>query len=139
MAEKIDYHTKEPGLNWSQRIRERQKDFQRLVGLWDPDNPQLTDADRFRLSEAYLVKAAEEIFEVMRTMPSYLNQAQKNRPVFSRKRTLEEFSDVILFLVNFALVWDIRLSELVDIIEAVQDNNFDKRAARLAAEQEEQR
>jgi NTP pyrophosphatase (non-canonical NTP hydrolase) len=102
-------------------VKQRQIEFQRLcdIDLFNPD-------EKLRISEGYLFKAAEEVFELIKTIPSYFNRNQKTVPLIDRERILHELSDVALFLINFSIVWGISSEEFLDSIEEVQKRNFSK-------------
>lgn len=120
-----------PRLN---QIIEKQKRFQKLCGK------QIETEDNFTksfLSEMYLFKAIEEVVELRKTFPSALNESAKIQPEIDRTELLKEFSDVLLFLMNFAILWKISDEELLNTIEFVQTNNFSKKLLALEAQKNE--
>lgn len=112
-----------------------QKIFQKLAGLPIESD---TFEDKATLSEVYIFKAIEELVELRKTIPSTMNKWAKNQPEMSRQRMKEELSDVILFLVNFTIVWDLTISEILDAVSKVQTVNFQKLNDKLARTMEEQ-
>ncbi len=106
------------------QIIEKQRRFQKLCGK------QIDTKDSFTksfLSEMYLFKAIEEVVELRKTFPSALNESAKIQPEIDRTELLKEYSDVILFLINFGILWGISDEELLGTIEMVQANNFRKK------------
>lgn len=113
----------------SAQIIAKQITFQRLVGFDILDEDQ-----KLKLSETYVVKAAEECFELRKTFPSFLNQYEKVDTEIDRSRMIAELVDVLLFLINFCLVWRISIDEIVRGASRVQANNFDKLGRKLLKE-----
>ena len=66
----------------------------------------------------------EEVIELKKEFPSVINKLSKDQRNANIQRVREELSDVILFLVNFILVWKFSTAEIVDMVERVQENNF---------------
>jgi len=109
-------------------IIEKQRKFQRLC------NKPIDSKDPFTqslLSETYLFKLVEEVFELRKTFPSALNDSSKHQPEIIREELLKEGADVILFFINFCLVHEVQIEEFFDIIEKVQTNNFQKKFATI--------
>ena len=103
-------------------ILQKQKIFQRAVGF---PIDSLRSVDRNEMSEKYIFKAIEELIELRKEFPSTMNPWSKTQNAPDRGRILEEFSDVLLFLTNFALVWRIDINELILQIEKTQTKNFE--------------
>jgi uncharacterized protein YabN with tetrapyrrole methylase and pyrophosphatase domain len=101
------------------QLLEKQKEFQKLCKID-------LEVEPYHLSEGYLFKAIEEITELRKTFPSSFNKYEKVEKIVNRQRTLEEFCDVILFLMNFALVWKFTQEEVLEALKYVQRNNFHK-------------
>lgn len=102
---------------------ERQKEFQRAVGF---PIDSIREADKYEMSEKYLFKMIEEVVELRRTFPSMMNPWSKVQVIPDVERVREEFSDAVLFLLNFAIVWKFSPETILLALESVQDNNFDK-------------
>src|SRR6478736_1147682 len=94
-----------------------QREFQALCEV---DLGTIVAKDINELSERYLFKAIEEIIELRKTFPSELNQWAKNQGLEDREEILAEFSDVLLFLINFCLVRKISPNEVLESISQVQ-------------------
>lgn len=109
----------------------RQAEFQSYYGI---DMSSLSTEDKLRLTEIYSYKAGDELGELRRTVPSFLNKYAKHQPEPDRAELLKEFVDVILFMVNIAMVWNIDLGEFIKAVHDVQDNNFIKLRRRIANE-----
>lgn len=105
------------------RIIERQKEFQRGLG-WPIDS--VSEIDRNELSEKYVFKAIEELVELRREFPSVMNPWSKHQKPADLNRVKEEFSDVLFFLINLAIVWRFSPEDMLDILDKVQTNNFKK-------------
>ena len=105
------------------QILKRQKEFQKAVGF-DVDSDK--ESVRNELSEKYLFKAIEEIIELRKEFPSMMNPWSKSQGLSNEQRVREELVDVLLFLLNFAIVWRISLDEILYEMKKVQDNNFAK-------------
>lgn len=99
----------------------RQREFQKLVGFPIDSSREV---DRNEMAEKYLFKAIEEIIELRREFPSAINPWSKSQQLSDPERIKEEFSDVILFLINFAIVWKITPEKMLEVIEQTQQNNF---------------
>jgi NTP pyrophosphatase (non-canonical NTP hydrolase) len=105
------------------QIISRQKEFQKAVGFQvDSDKESI----RNELSEKYLFKAIEEIVELRKEFPSMMNPWSKSQGLSDEKRVREELVDVLLFLLNFAIVWRITPTEILEEMKKVQDKNFEK-------------
>lgn len=104
-------------------IIEKQKEFQRLVG-WPIDSN--LESDRNEMSERYIFKLIEEAVELRREFPSAINPWSKHQKVANLDRVKEEFSDVVLFLINILIVWKFTPDEILEVITKTQDNNFKK-------------
>jgi hypothetical protein len=109
--------------NWAERIVTNQLEFQKLAEI-----PILSEdlAVKLHLTEGFILKAIEELIELRKTMPSAFNKYAKVQPTVNMERTRDELIDVILFIVNIALVWGFTLEELVSGISYIQANNFAK-------------
>lgn len=102
---------------------EDQKEFQRGLG-WPIDS--VSENDRNELSEKYIFKMIEEAVELRREFPSVVNPWSKHQKAADLDRIKEELSDVILFLMNFCIVWKLSPAEVFDSVKKVQLNNFRK-------------
>ena len=106
-----------------QKIKERQIEFQRLVGF--PIDSKL-ETDRNELSEKYVFKLIEEAIELRKEFPSIMNPwSKKNKPA-DLSRIKEEMSDVLLFFINLLITWRIDFEDLLKVAQGVQDVNFYK-------------
>jgi NTP pyrophosphatase (non-canonical NTP hydrolase) len=103
----------------------RQREFQKQAGL---KIDTIVESERNQLGEMYLFKAIEEVIELRREFPSTLNKWSKNQKLADRTNILNELSDVMLFLMNFCLVWRITPEELTKNIEQVQCWNIGRLA-----------
>lgn len=114
-----------------QDILDLQREFQLLCEV-DIDT---CDADKVNeLSETFLFKAIEEIIELRKTFPSVLNKWAKTQPTENKAETLDELSDVLLFLVNMCLVRKISPEEVLMALKTKQQINFQKvKEKKLAA------
>ena len=124
--------------NWAERIVNNQLEFQKLAEI--PIQSEDLET-RLHLTEGFILKAIEELIELRKTMPSAFNKYAKVQPVVDMTRTRDELIDVILFLVNIALVWGFTLEEIVSGISYIQANNFakirEKKRQRAIAEKAE--
>jgi uracil-DNA glycosylase family 4 len=104
-------------------ILKKQKEFQLEVGF-----PILSqrEADRNSMSEKYIFKAIEELIELRKEFPSSMNPWSKNQKSADIQRIHEEFSDVLLFLMNFMIVWKITPEEVLSQLKETQENNFQR-------------
>lgn len=105
------------------RIIGLQREFQKEVGF---PIDSVTELDRNEMGEKYVFKAIEELVELRREFPSAINPWSKKQKEADITRILEEFSDVILFLINISLVWKISPKDMLDQIGKTQENNFQK-------------
>lgn len=105
------------------KIIERQKDFQRIVGF--PIDSNL-ESDRNEMSEKYVFKLIEEAIELRKEFPSVMNPWSKKQKEVDLLRVKEEMSDVLLFFVNLLITWKFSFDEILDVIVKVQENNFSK-------------
>lgn len=106
-----------------QNLFEKQREFQRMVGA--PIDSTL-EKERHQLAEMYLFKAVEEIIEMRRTFPSVMNPWAKSQPEVNCNHTLEEYCDILLFMVNEALAWGFSKEEIMEQLQFTQANNFKK-------------
>lgn len=117
-------------------IVERQREFQKEVGF---PIDSVRESDRNEMAEKYLFKAIEEIIELRKEFPSAVNPWSKEQKVADLTRIREEFSDVLLFLINFMIVWRLSPEEILSQLEINQDMNFDyikkKKATQLAQQE----
>lgn len=104
-----------------EKIKERQHQFQKLVKF--PIDTVL-EQERNELAEKYIFKMIEEMIELRKEFPSAMNPWSKSQKKADRSRILEELSDVILFFINFMILWKISPEEILDMIEKVQENNY---------------
>lgn len=102
-------------------IRKKQEEFQKVVGF--PVDSKKED-DLLQMSETYIFKAIEELIELRKEFPSIMNPWSKDQRMSDRQRILEEFSDVQLFLINFANIWNLTDEEIVENLKFVQRRNF---------------
>jgi len=105
------------------KIIERQKDFQRIVGF--PIDSNL-ESDRNEMSEKYIFKLIEEAIELRKEFPSVMNPWSKKQKEVDLLRVKEEMSDVLLFFINLLATWKFSFEEILNVIEEVQENNFSK-------------
>lgn len=110
-----------------EKLLERQRQFQRLCEI-DIDSTQETEVNR--LSEVYLFKAIGEIIELSNTFPSEFNKFAKSPGKGLHEEILAELCDTLFFLMNFALIRKLNVTEIQNMMETVQDNNFVKLAAK---------
>lgn len=103
------------------QIRNSQKEFQRAVGF--PIDSK-KESDILEMSEKYVFKAIEELIELRREFPSMMNPWSKEQKTIDKTRIKEEFADVLLFLINFANVWDLSTEEMLEELQMIQDMNF---------------
>lgn len=109
--------------NYLNNIIKKQIEFQKNVGF---PIESILESDRNELSEKYIFKAIEELIEVRKEFPSVMNPWSKNQKNADREKILNEFSDVLLFLINFSIVWKIKPEEILESIEKTQSFNFSK-------------
>mgnify|MGYP001570853849 CR=1 FL=1 len=102
-------------------IIEKQKEFQRAVNI---PIDSLVDTDRNSMTETYLFLAIKEIIELSREFPSVANPWSKHNKRTDLQRIKEEFSDILMFLINIAIVWKLIPSEILDQLKKTQENNF---------------
>lgn len=102
---------------------ELQKEFQRAVGF---PIDSMAEADRNELSEKYIFKLIEEAIELRKEFPSAINPWSKKQKSADIERIQEEFSDVILFLINIAIVWGFSPGDILRMVQKTQINNFQK-------------
>ena len=105
------------------KLIERQKELQRNVGF---PIDSIVEADRNKMAEDYLFKLIEEAVELRKEFPSAINPWSKKQKPADIQRIKEEFSDVLLFLMNIAIVWRFTPEEILKMVKSVQDNNFQK-------------
>lgn len=110
-------------MNPLNKIIERQREFQRGLG-WPIDS--VSEADRNELSEKYVFKAIEELVELRREFPSVMNPWSKHQKSADLTRVKEEYCDVLMFLINLAIVWKLSPEDILSQLKKVQDNNFKK-------------
>lgn len=101
----------------------KQVEFQNMCGINFND---LTDQKRRYLAEMFLFKAIEEVVEARKTFPSGLNPFEKARVKINVDETKKELCDILFFLMNFMLTWEISIEEIFDTAPDVQQNNFNK-------------
>lgn len=107
-----------------------QKEFQRLMQLpIDSEDPETKN----RLAEIYLFKLIEEVVELRKTQPSGL-VIHKKTPKIDRSEMLAETADVAMFLIDFMIVREITVFELMMKIKEKQSVNFAKRQSQLLEE-----
>ncbi len=88
---------------------------------------ETTDEDeKYELGEIYLFKSIEEIVELRKEFPSIMNKYAKNQKKPDMEKILNEFSDVLFFLMNFAILWRITPEMMLEKMKEVQTNNFKK-------------
>ena len=104
-----------------EKILERQKVFQRLLGL--PIDTVLED-ERNEMAESFVFKLIEEAIEVRKEFPSRMNKWSKKQKRANIPRIKDEMSDVYLFLMNLLAVWKIDVEDFMDNVESVQSANF---------------
>lgn len=102
-------------------IIKRQKEFQRAVGF---PIDSISEIDRNDMSERYIFKLIEEAVELRKEFPSSINPWSKKQKSADLQRVKEEFSDVVLFLINIAIVWKFSPEQILEILENVQQNNI---------------
>jgi len=116
-------------------VIEKQKDYQRYV---DFPIDTLREAERNELSEKYIFKAIEELIELRKEFPSMINPWSKHQKNSDTDRIREEFSDVMLFLINFSIVWKLTPTQVLESLEKTQNTNCDnlkvKKLAQLTQE-----
>lgn len=114
-------------MNNKQRIEQiikRQIEFQYMTGF--PINSKL-ESEKLQLAEFYLMKLIEEVIETRKTFPSQMNPYQKNQPTnFSRDDILAEFVDILLFALNFKILWNFDDANILSAIEHKQEINIQK-------------
>src|SRR5436190_12182530 len=110
-----------------EEILKKQVAFQKLVGFPIDTN---VESVRNELAEKYLFKMIEEAVELRREFPSVMNPWSKHQKAADLTRIKEEFSDVVLFLMNFMLTFKMDPTEVLEQLEATQANNFKKIKAR---------
>ncbi len=115
------------------KILGRQKEFQRLYGI---DLDTVDQRQKNLLAEAYLYRAAEEVFELRRTQPEGV-LGRKTKQCENRRVMIHELIDILLFLANFQLTREITWEEIIEELPQVQRNNFEKRLQQLREEQQE--
>lgn len=107
-----------------EEILRLQREFQRLCEI---DIDTIVAKEINELSETYLFKAIEEIIELRKTFPSELNKWSKSQPDEENKQeTLDELSDVGLFLMDFCLVRKITPEQVLEALKTKQKFNFTK-------------
>ncbi len=111
----------------------RQIEFQELCGL---DIYSKSELELNILSETFLFKVIEEVIELRKTMPSGLNPSAKVQPIIDKQEMINELCDVSLFLINFMLTRNITISEVLDSIIEVQNNNFAIKKSKLLKEKQ---
>lgn len=82
------------------------------------------EADLTEMSEKYIFKAIEELVELRKEFPSVMNPWSKEQKTADRSRILEELAGVLLFIMNFAAIWKISDTEILETIKFVQERNF---------------
>lgn len=105
------------------RLIKRQKEFQKAVNL---PIDSFVDSDRNRITEDYLFLTIKEIIELSREFPSMMNKWSKHNKVADPQRIKEEFSDILLFLINISIVWKLSPEEIMKQLIENQINNFNK-------------
>lgn len=110
-------------LNKLEELVENQKEFQRGLG-WPIDS--VSESDRNELSERYIFKLIEEAVELRREFPSVMNPWSKHQKSADITRIKEEFSDVLMFLINIAIVWKFSPEDVLESLIKTQKNNFKK-------------
>lgn len=110
-------------MNNLEQLIDKQKEFQRGLG-WPIDS--VSESDRNELSERYIFKMIEEAVELRREFPSVMNPWTKHQKSASLARVKEEYCDVLMFLINFAIVWKFTPEEIMEQLSATQKNNFKK-------------
>lgn len=108
-------------MNRISQLLKRQKEFQRVVGF---PIDSISESDRNEMSEKYVFKLIEEAVELRKEFPSVVNPWSKKQKPADIQRVKEEFSDVLLFLINIAIVWKFSPEEILEMVESVQSNNF---------------
>ncbi len=106
-----------------EKILNKQVALQKLVKM--PIDTNL-EAVRDELGEKYIFKMIEEAIELRKEFPSTANPWSKTNHQADFKRIKEEACDVMFFLINFLLTFKISPDELLNELEKVQDNNFNK-------------
>jgi NTP pyrophosphatase (non-canonical NTP hydrolase) len=109
-------------------MRERQINFQRLAGV-KIDSDELED--KLELSEVYILKIIEEAVELRKTLPSHFNKFENNPAQIDRGRMVHELVDMLMFTINYCLVWDITAEELLKAIPMIQVTNFNRLATKV--------
>lgn len=104
-----------------QTIINGQREFQKLVGF---PIDSIREVDRNEMSEKYIFKAIEELIEVRKEFPSMLNPWSKTQKFADNTRVAEEFCDVLLFLINFMIVWKFSPSMILGQLIETQRKNF---------------
>ena len=89
---------------------EKQREFQRAVGF---PVDSILEQDRNEMSEKYTFKLIEEAVEMRREFPSAMNPWSKHQKAADLKRVREEYADVVLFLLNIAIVWKFTPDEIL--------------------------
>jgi NTP pyrophosphatase (non-canonical NTP hydrolase) len=115
-----------------EKLREliaNQVKFQRMAGVIDVEDA--SHRERLAASEFFVYKAMEELFELRRTFPSTMNRWAKNQPGIDKTQMKMELSDALLFLINFTVVNDIEVEEVLDMMMCVQQTNFLKLREKL--------
>lgn len=107
--------------NRVQTLIDKQREFQKAVGF---PIDSILESDRNNLSEIFIFKAIEECVELRKEFPSSMNPFAKTQKVADMEGVLGEYSDVLLFLINFASVWNFTSDQILDGLEKVQHNNF---------------
>ena len=109
-------------------LLKNQIDFQKLVGL--PIDTKV-ESERNELAEIYIFKMIEEAVELRREFPSTMNKWSKYNKPADMARIKEELSDVMFFLINFILTFKLTPEEILEQLESVQANNFQKVKAKM--------
>lgn len=104
-----------------EQIINKQKEFERFIGF--PIDSNL-ESDRNELSEKFIFKMIEECIELRKESPSVMNSWSKEQKEANLTRIKEEMSDVFLFFLNNMITWKIDWNKFLEIVSAVQDNNF---------------
>jgi uracil-DNA glycosylase family 4 len=76
------------------------------------------------MSEKYVFKLIEEAVELRKEFPSVVNPWSKKQKLADLQRVKEEFSDVLLFALNIAIVWRFKPEDVIKELIEVQHNNF---------------
>jgi uracil-DNA glycosylase family 4 len=104
-----------------QVLIDKQKDFQKLVGF---PIDSVREIDRNEMSEKYIFKTIEELIELRKEFPSVVNPWSKQQKMSDGRRIREELADVLLFIVNFCIVWRLKPEDILERLEETQRHNF---------------